>query len=45
MSVVGDAKVFARQLLLSQLSSALLVKSEVETQRAGACAHAYGYGY
>ena len=34
MSVVGDAKVFARQLLLSQLASALVVKSEVETQRA-----------
>ena len=35
MSVVGDGKVFARQLLLSQIASALLVKSEVETQRAG----------
>ena len=35
MSVVGDATVFARQLLLSQLAAALLVKSEVETQRAG----------
>ena len=35
MSVVGDAAVFARQLLLSQLAAALLVKSEVETQRSG----------
>ena len=35
MSVVGDAAIFARQLLLSQLGSALLVKSEVETQRSG----------
>jgi hypothetical protein len=33
MSVVGDALVFARQLLLSQLASALLIKQTVETMR------------
>jgi hypothetical protein len=34
MSVVGDAETFARQLLLSQLASALLIKQTVETMRA-----------
>lgn len=34
-SVVGDAAVFARQLLLSQLAAALEVKARVEQARAG----------
>jgi hypothetical protein len=34
MSAVGDAEIFARQLLLSQLASALLIKQTVETIRA-----------
>ena len=34
LSVVGDAGTFARQLLLSQLASALLIKQTVETFRA-----------
>ena len=34
MSAVGDADIFARQLLLSQLASALLIKQTVEGLRA-----------
>jgi len=34
MSVVGDEAAFARQLLLSQLASALLIKQTVESMRA-----------
>lgn len=34
LSVVGDAAAFSRQLLLSQLASALLIKQTTETMRA-----------
>jgi hypothetical protein len=34
LSIVGDAATFARQLLLSQLASALLIKQEIESMRA-----------
>jgi hypothetical protein len=34
LSVIGDAAAFSRQLLLSQLASALLIKQTTETMRA-----------